>query len=232
MDAVVLAGGRGSRVAELVPEFHKPLLMADGVPMVSRAVDLALEAGVRCPVVVVSPQNAELIDQALGDRPAFIVVQREPLGPGHALHMGLAATPKPFAASNRVLVLLSDNLTETQDITNVARHITAVAVNWVERADAERYTRLQDDGSWVEKVPLDTLDGPPVACWVGPFVGWRDKMTRVLMYALTNRVGNSEVPIGPFLGRFMYDDDNSEVVEVSSIDIGTTKSYGSYRGWK
>lgn len=225
MDAVILAGGRGTRVVELAPEYHKPLLPVDGVPMVTLAVDLALRAGVTCPVVVAAPANAEAICGALEGRPAFVVVQRQPLGAGHALLLGLQASPRPLVDCDRVLVLLSDNLSSDADVDRVATHPTAVGIKYIERARAFRFDRLDDDGRWVAKEPIKNMDGPPIACWVGPFIGWRAHMTRVLAEAVSDRKPGAELHIGPYLGKFMYSETKCPLVPVDSLDLGVTEEY-------
>lgn len=230
MDAVILAGGRGNRVKTITAEFHKPLLAArDGVPLVCHAVDAALLLGVHTPVVVVAPSNAEAISGALGERRVSLVVQREPLGPGHALLVGLSVQPRPFIESDRVLVLLSDNVTTLSDVREVTSFETAVGVRLIERRDAQRYTRFESD-KWVEKTAIANLDGPPLHCWVGPIVVWRRSTVRVLHDLVRSRIGDAEVPIGPYLSSMMRHCQNI-LVPVSSLDVGTAESYGEYR-WK
>lgn len=224
MDAIILAGGRGTRVMELAPEFHKPLLPVNGIPMVTLAVDLALRAGVTCPVVVVAPANAEAICGALDGRPAFVVIQRQPLGAGHALLLGLQASPRPSVDCDRVLVLLSDNVSTDADVSSVMQHPTAVGIQYIERVNAFRFARLNDDGQWCEKERLK-LVGPPVACWVGPFIGWRSNMNRVLAAAVAARKPDEEVYVGPHLGRFMYNETKCPLVPVDSLDLGVTDEY-------
>lgn len=225
MDAIILAGGRGTRVMELAPEYHKPLLPVDGVPMVTLAVDLAVRAGVTCPVVVAAPANAEAICQALEGRPAVVVVQRRPLGAGHALLLGLQTSPRPFVDCDRVLVLLSDNVSSDEDVAKVAAEPTAVGVKYINREHAFRFARLDDDGRWVEKEPILNMDGPPIPCWVGPFIGWRNRMTRVLAEAVDQRKPDEEVYVGPHLGRFMYIETKCPLVPVESLDLGVADEY-------
>jgi NDP-sugar pyrophosphorylase family protein len=228
VDAVILAGGRGTRMMGTAPEYHKPLLPIDGVPLVCRAVDLAIEAGVKCPVVVVSPHNAEAICGALGDRQAAIVIQRQPLGPGHALLLGLLLKVAPYSESDRVLVLLSDNLSTDHDIEVVNQHTTAVGVRTIDRNQAHRFTRYEND-RWIEKKSIGSTEGAPFACWVGPFIGWRPNMTKALANAFNNRVDDSELLIGPYLKLFMTN--HKDVLQhVSSLDVGTIEDYNEASG--
>lgn len=236
MDAVILAGGRGNRVHDIVPAFYKPLLTTtSGIPLVCRAVDLALEAGVHTPVVVVAPANAEAIARALDSRRAALIIQREPLGPGHALLTGLSVQPRQYIESDRVLVLLSDNVMSTTDINAVTAFETAVGVRLIERREAQRFTRYES-GKWIEKKPIEDLDGPPLPCWVGPLVVWRRNTQHALRYLCreaesASGLVNREVLIGPYLSELMKTPDSYELVQVSALDIGTTETYGNYK-WK
>lgn len=226
MDAVILAGGRGTRMGRLAPPFHKPILEVNGVPLVRQAVELALGARVAVPVVVVAPENAADVAHALDGLAAALIIQREPRGPGDALRVGLQVVPSR-TTSDRVLVLLSDNVTIPASVAAVADpwNVTAVGVRQIRRAEAVRYTRWED-GRWVEKVPFDDPDGPPAECWVGPFVGWRSHMERVLddVCAAALEV-RQEAPIGPYLSRFMRNPDDVIRVPVSSYDVGTVEAY-------
>jgi CTP:molybdopterin cytidylyltransferase MocA len=224
---VILAAGRGARVGELAPPFHKPLLPIDGVPLVCRSYDLARSAGVTQPVVVVAPENAAAIDAALGpNRNAMLVVQRQPYGPGYALLLGLQAHPR-IIMDDRVLVLLSDNVSTVDDVADVAAHATAVGVKEFNRDDALRFTWLVDD-TWIEdktRRPRLNRTAETVTCWVGPFIGWRPKMQSVLRNLLRDFDPNvEELLIGPYLDLFMVDEKNV-TVPVSSYDVGTVDAY-------
>ena len=231
MDAVILAAGVGKRMQGITRAYYKPLLRVNGVPLVRAAVKLAINAGVDVPVVVVAPQNADVIDQTLADLPATLIVQRTPDGPGDALRVGLQV--RGPRASYRVLVLLADNVTTDEDVRNVIQFETAVGVNEIPRSDAGRYTRFDPDlNDWVEKVPITDLDGPPMECWVGPFVGWRDKMEPVLEEVWFNAKRDGvEALIGPHLGKFMCTELKSARVRVSSVDVGTVDAFAKARGW-
>lgn len=231
MDAIILAAGRGERVKDLVPAFHKPLLTAvDGTPLVCHAVDLAIEAGVDTPVVVVAPSNAEAIHGALGDRRSSLVIQRAPLGPGHALLIGLSVHPRPYFTSDRVLVMLSDNVMTEGDVRAVTGFETAVGVKSMNRREAQRFTRFEH-GMWIEKTAIANLDGPPLPCWVGPIVVWRVNAVRTLRSVwhetevqLAKDLTHTEMLIGPYLGSLMKDRIDN-LVPVSSFDVGTIEAY-------
>lgn len=211
-------------MSDVVPPYHKPLLeVVRGQPLVRRHVQAALNIGVEMPVVVVAPQNAELIDTALGNLPARMVIQRRPCGPGHALLIGLCVEPQPFRTSDRVLVLLADNVVTHDDIIAITdTHGSTVGVRYIPRSDAHRYTRFENN-HWLEHTPLTDATPDPVPCWVGPFVGWRQPMTQVLrrVVRIAER-DQTEALIGPHLNAICS---NPRFIPVSSIDVGTPEAY-------
>ncbi len=82
--AVILAAGRGTRMKSDLPKVLHPLC---GRPMLAYVIDTLRRAGVRR-VLVVAGRDADAIRAAFGDRVEY-VVQRRPLGTGHALAQAL-----------------------------------------------------------------------------------------------------------------------------------------------
>lgn len=91
---IVPAAGRGSRFAEADPAAPpKMLALVDGVPMVRRTVESLVDGGVDHCVVVVSPQGAEGVEQALHGLPVQLVVNPDPSrGMFSSVQCGVMAT--------------------------------------------------------------------------------------------------------------------------------------------
>lgn len=219
MDAVILAAGLNARLRNYVPEFHKPLLPLTGqLSLLRNAVQLAMAQGVERPVVVASPTNAYVLNQDLTGLPVDMVIQREPIGPGDALRLGLSLKVQ---TSERVLVLLSDNTLTHDDVTSVCME-EGIGVQSMHHDEAARFTWYDpDERRWREKEPIPSRL-PKVNCWVGPFVGNRKTMERVL-----RRVDpiNGEYLIGPHLNELTV---NGHHVFVTSRDVGTEEAYLHY----
>ncbi len=216
MDTVILAGGRGSRLTGLVPEFHKPLVPINGSPLVAQAVEHALRQG-GLAIVVTAPGNTQLVHEALPDhRKIRIVVQRHPDGPGSALLLGLEA-----ASSDRVMVLMADNLMSPEDVSAVAEQADlscAVAVRSVPIEEAMRFTRIVGAKAYEGDALHDDEKGNTRSLvWVGPIVVDRVKATSVLTHADSPNDGR-ELKIGPFLPKIAP---NFTTVDVDScFDVG------------
>ena len=89
MRAVILAGGRGTRIESAFPERPKPLIPVDGVPVIERQIAALKQEGVR-EFTVVTGYKAELLETALGDGGRFGVDiryyrERAPMGTAGAL---------------------------------------------------------------------------------------------------------------------------------------------------
>ena len=104
---VILAAGKGTRLASLGFEVPKPLIPIEGKTMISYLVDSIQDAAIDGrPIIITAPDNRELFEKELGDKCEY-VEQKEQLGTGHAV---ACAREKLFDAKN-VLVLYGDHPT-------------------------------------------------------------------------------------------------------------------------
>lgn len=226
-DTIILAAGRGERLQGITPPYHKPLLLHQGTPLVSNAAKLAAEAGSENIIVVAAPENASALSSVLPEG-VHIVIQRSPRGPGDAVSIGLR-----LVDTEEVLILLGDNTMTKRDVDSIiarSRHGNVVGVNQIRTAEVERYTRLRQNGTWVEKVPIDVEDVYAVnngvdfsAAWVGPMLVETD---HAYLWLENKRkdpaiiTGHTlEIPLGPILNTAHFN-----TVEVSSRDLGVPEA--------
>lgn len=90
MTAVILAGGRGTRIAPLYPGIPKPMIPLDGVPVLERQLRCLYGQGIREAVLVTGYLHQAAFDrfgdgERLGMRLTYIV-EEEPLGTAGALY--------------------------------------------------------------------------------------------------------------------------------------------------
>jgi len=122
--AVLLAGGRGTRLGALAHSRPKPLLPVQGVPVIMRLIAQLRDAGVtRC--TVVTCHLAELVEAELGDgREVGVRIdylrEREPLGTAGCL--GLLERP-----DRSFYLLNADILTDLSFRALAERHLRAGA---------------------------------------------------------------------------------------------------------
>lgn len=91
MKVVIMAGGRGTRIAELFPDIPKPLIPIDGVPVLEREICSLREQGFSDFIFTVSHMAEKIIDYfGDGDKLGVNIeyfIEKEPLGNAGALFM-------------------------------------------------------------------------------------------------------------------------------------------------
>lgn len=106
VEAIVLAGGLGTRLREAVPDLPKPMASVAGCPFLAHVLDSLKDQGISRVVLSVG-YLAEMIVSHFGNsyRGMEIVYahEREPLGTGGAIAFALS-----FVRANRALVLNGD----------------------------------------------------------------------------------------------------------------------------
>lgn len=229
MDAVILAAGRGQRLRGHATPFFKPLLEINGKPLIVHAVEYAHVAGAGRVVIVVSPQNRRMMESLFHTFDFIkLVDQDEPLGPGHALLVGLTQV-----TSKRAIALMSDNiLTPDQvELFGMAAIRDLVGVTHIEREQAARFTRLvrHANGSYEFREGGDVQDDEVssnglVTVWCGPLAFDAARMRA----ALASHLGESdgELKIGPYLGQAMR---SPSAFPIISMDVGVPDAYKEVR---
>jgi NDP-sugar pyrophosphorylase family protein len=113
MQGVILAAGKGTRLHPITLQRSKAMAPVAGKPMVERVVDVLVANGVHQLIMLIGPQDDEIMPYFRRLRPELdlrFVVQHERLGMAHAL--GLAA---PYLQGDFVLSAC-DNLTPVEHV--------------------------------------------------------------------------------------------------------------------
>src|SRR5256885_2845373 len=109
MKALVLCGGKGTRLRPLTYSIPKQLIPIATGPVVHYVIDHLRDVDIREVGVIVAPETAEQVKPALADNPwrfaLSFILQDQPLGLAHAL---LAA--RDFLGSDPFVMYLGDNL--------------------------------------------------------------------------------------------------------------------------
>jgi bifunctional UDP-N-acetylglucosamine pyrophosphorylase/glucosamine-1-phosphate N-acetyltransferase len=158
VDAILLAAGKGTRMAPLTPELAKPLLPVAGRSVLHWMLDGLADAGVRRTVVVTHHRADEVAAAAKawrGGMAVECVPQGEPRGTGHAVAAGAART------DGDALVVMGDCLAPPGILRTLAKSkgFTLAAARV---ADPTRYGALKVEGKAVkalaEKSPKPPSD--------------------------------------------------------------------------
>lgn len=229
-EGVILAAGRNTRLAGIVPSYYKPLLIVQGKPLVVRLTqDLrSLCASV---TVIVSPENSApicdvLYANGLLDANTNIVVQPMARGPGEGLYRGLRCT-RP---GSRIILACGDNLIPRDDFLGAVEEdegadglTVTTCVSWTEdETEATRFTRVSElRNEFIENRPGGKLKTGGWNTWVGPLIFSRDNALLLFQdEVLRYKNGDPEIKISPVLNGLHPL--KIRLVSGHSFDIGTS----------
>src|SRR5262252_2023774 len=144
LEAIMLVGGKGTRLRPLTLSAPKPLLPTAGVPFLAHQLARAAECGITH-VVLATSYRAEMFIEAFGDGAGFglsidYVHESEPLGTGGGIRN--AASRLRGRPDDAVVVLNGDVLSAHDVPAHVDLHHkkeAAVTLHLVEVDDPSRY---------------------------------------------------------------------------------------------
>ncbi|MDA8218417.1 MAG: sugar phosphate nucleotidyltransferase, partial [Dehalococcoidales bacterium] len=147
MDAVILVGGKGTRLQTVVNDRPKPMAEVQGRPFVERILSTLKAQGIHRVVLAVGHQ-ADVVISHFTQNPypgMELIFSREatPLGTAGALRNALPAIRSPL-----LLVLNGDSYCRfsVDDLFNRHRHCGALATLWLtETDDCRRYGSVEVD---------------------------------------------------------------------------------------
>jgi len=161
MEAIVLAGGLGSRLRSVLPDLPKPMAPVHGRPFLAKVLDELAAAGFRMAILAVGYRN-EAIQEHFGESHGALrlgySVEAEPLGTGGAIRLALEQT-----AARHVFVLNGDTYLKLDYHAMLAAHRDALAtLSMAVRSvpDAGRYGALDIKQGRIQEFLAKGRSGP------------------------------------------------------------------------
>jgi mannose-1-phosphate guanylyltransferase len=165
LEAIMLVGGKGTRLRPLTLSAPKPLLPTAGVPFLAHQLARAAESGVTH-VVLATSYRAEMFTEAFGDGSLLglsidYVYESEPLGTGGGIRN--AASRLRGAPDDPIVVLNGDVLSAHDLSAQVDLHRktdAAVTLHLVEVEDPSRYGCVPTDSAGQVTAFLEKTSNP------------------------------------------------------------------------
>ena len=166
MEAILLVGGKGTRLLPLTIDTPKPMLKLAGVPFIAHQIAYAKAHGISRIIVATSYKTEQFL-QYLGDGSTFGVeivhaIEQEPLGTGGAI--ANAATLLESEAGDPIAILNGDVLSAHDISAQIQQHRqlnSDVTLHLIRVADARAYGSVptDDQGRILEFV--EKSENPP-----------------------------------------------------------------------
>ena len=161
MEAIILAGGRGTRLSSVVPNLPKPLAPVNGRPFLSYVLaSLAMQGFTR--ICLSTGYMADAIEQQYGTNfrnMELVYVQEEsPLGTGGAIRAALAST-----ATQDIFVLNGDTLARVDFQAMMEQHRNSgdtLTIALTQVTDTARYGAVTVNDSHVTAFSEKGITGP------------------------------------------------------------------------
>lgn len=219
--AIVLAGGRATRLGPLTAQLNKALVSVGQRPMIAHQLEAFRRADVDAVVIVTSPsssqQVADVVERSHADigLDIYVTEQAHPHGPGDAVGVG-AQYLISKGLDGPVYVIMAD--------TFIDEPLPDISCNWigVAPAPATRSWCYPDGTTYVEG---ECKEGTPVCIGVYGFSNVHGVVNAAVM-AAADSIDEDEVPMAPLLNAI----ERPRNVELTSwLDVGDVRALARAR---
>lgn len=210
-DAIVLAGGLGTRLREAVSDVPKPLALINGTPFLDILLKQITSSKIIDNIVLSVGYKAEMIIDRYKNRGVIFSVENEPLGTGGALAKAIKQT-----TSAQVFVFNGDSYLNCplERMAEVHKQVLTVACTSV--PDTCDFGRVELESSSVKQFNEKGISGP------GLINGGIYLFDRTVFAAALPKTFSLEKELIPNL---IAQDIQAFVCDGVFIDIGTKSSY-------
>jgi mannose-1-phosphate guanylyltransferase len=168
--AILLVGGRGTRLAPITDEIPKPMLPIAGLPVTEHQILAAKKAGVKT-LVLATSYLAEVFTPYFGDGSKWGIelryaIEKEPLGTGGAI--AHAAAELNESEKETVLIFNGDVISDHDISAQIATHKNSdadVTLHLIQVEDARAFGCVPTDSQGRVTAFLEKMD-QPVTDWI------------------------------------------------------------------
>ncbi len=219
MDAIILAGGKGTRLSGIVSDLPKPLAPVGGKPFLTHILNFLNQSGKIDRIFISAGYKAECIqDWAVqsGTKNLTVLVENEPLGTGGALLHVLDIV----ATTDTLLVMNGDSLMHLDLAALIEAHEQsdcAVTMAVTQIADVSASGEVVISNDRIVAFREKSSDGHPG--WINAGIYLIKKMALAPMPRVVSSLEYNIVPELLTMGVYAYRS------SAPFVDIGTPKSY-------
>ena len=168
--AILLVGGRGTRLSPITDEIPKPMLPIAGLPVTEHQILAAKRAGVKT-LVLATSYLAEVFTPYFGDGSKWGIdlryaIEKEPLGTGGAI--AHAAAELNESEKETVLIFNGDVISDHDISAQIATHLKSsadVTLHLIHVEDARAFGCVPTDSQGRVTAFLEKMD-QPVTNWI------------------------------------------------------------------
>ncbi len=222
MQAIILAGGLGTRLRSVAPDIPKPMVPVASRPFLDHLLAYLEAQGIREAVLSVGHLRDQIISH-YGDRSGKIrityAIEETPLGTGGALALALAQS-----SQSSVFVVNGDTWLELDYRAMYATHHAAsarISIAAKQMEDASRYGRLRIEAGRITGFEARGGAGPGVIN-AGVYLLDRNAMLSQMRIGLTEKFSFEADFMEPRVGQLQP---LAYITQARFIDIGVPEDY-------
>jgi D-glycero-alpha-D-manno-heptose 1-phosphate guanylyltransferase len=160
-EAIILAGGLGTRLRPVLADLPKPMAPIAGRPFLAYLLSYLEEQGIRSVILSVGHQHDAICScfgQRFGDLQLRYAIEEDPLGTGGAIRFALGLVESPFVFVLNGDTFLGLDYTAMAELVDDSANLLAVALRYVK--DGSRFGQALLSDGYIRGFSSSGVSGP------------------------------------------------------------------------